>query len=235
MSGSWEKSPIDVLIAQPISGWEQVDYEWHENQLNFMLNMPKELKVARIKFPEPIIDGSREKAKQTAISNGAHWLFFCDTDLQIPPDTLQRLISHDKDIVGGLYVRRHNPPFNEMLKFRQDGLPGIEPIRDGAYVPGSLVECDAIATGCMLIRTDVFEKIPPWKLTIDGQNANPAHFLWTENRLPNGMSEDFAFCVKARQAGVRIFCDTSIICKHKGPLKLLPSGNNGINLEFGGQ
>ena len=235
MSGSWERSPCDVLIAHHISGWELLDYEWHENQLQFMLNLPKELKVARYKFPEPIIDGSRDKAKDMAIQNGARWLFFHDTDLQIPPDTLQRLMSHNLDMVGGLYVRRHNPPFNEMLRFRTDGLPGIEPIRDGNYQPGSLVECDAVATGCLLIKTEVFERIPPWKLIIDDQPTKPTHFLWTENRLPNGMSEDFAFCVRARQAGVKVFCDTSIICKHKGPLKLLPSGNNGINLEFGGQ
>lgn len=197
--------------------------------------MPVGLKIARQRFPEPVIDISRDKAKDLAIQLGAKWLFFHDADLIIPPDTLSRLMLHNLDIVGGLYVRRHNPPFNEMLRFRPDGQPGIVPIRDGEYQPGSLVECDSIATGCMLIKTDAFERIPPAQIIIDGQPARPQHFLWTEYRQPNGMSEDFAFCTRARKAGVRVFCDTSIQCKHLGPIKFVPGNNNNINLEFVGQ
>jgi hypothetical protein len=198
------------------------------------LQMPKGLKVQRQRFPEPVIDVSRDKAKELAIQLGAQYLFFCDTDLHMPPDVIPRLISHDKDIVGGLYVRRHNPPFNEMLRFKdKNGFQGLEPIRDGEYKQGELVECDAIATGCMLIKTSVFEKIPPFQMTIDGIQARPQHFLWTEYRLPGGASEDFSFCQKARKAGVQIFCDTSIVLRHQGPLKLLPSFNNSISLEFG--
>jgi len=187
-------------------------------------------------MPEPVIDISRDKAVQLAIQQGARWLFFWDTDLILPSDALKKLLAHDKPIVGGLYVRRHNPPFNEMLKFRTDGLPGLAPIRDGEYQMGSLLEVDAIATGCMLVKTDVFEKIKPFQLTIDGVAARPAWFLWTEWRMgAGGMSEDFAFCVRARQSGIPIFCDTSIHAQHVGPMKFKPSGNNTINMAFPGE
>ena len=226
---------MDVLIATPISGAELVFYEWSENMINTWLNFPKDMKIARVRFPEPVIDISRDKAVQMAIQSGAKWLFFLDADIMAPPDTLTRLLAHDKDIVGALYVRRHNPPFNEMLRLRTDGLLGLRPIQDGEYEPGSLVEVDAIATGCMLIKTEVFDKVKPFQLTIDGQPARPAYFLWTEWRVNPGMSEDFSFCVRARQSGIQIFCDTSIQAKHIGPIKFVPSGNNTLQVEFMGQ
>ena len=216
-----------------ISGWEVVPYEW--SMQTTQLEVPQGMKYTKIRMPEPCVDISRDKAVQISIQQGAKWIFFHDTDLIVPPDTIKKLLAHDKPIVGGLYVRRHNPPFNEMLKFRTDGLPGLAPIRDGDYVPGSLVECDAIATGCMLVKTEVFEKVQPFQITIDGQQARPAWFLWTEWRLPQGASEDFSFCMKARKSGVPIFCDTSILCSHMGPLKFKPSGNNSMAIAFPGE
>ena len=229
-------SPIDVLIAVPISGAEYVYYEWSERTTDMIMNIPQGLKVGRQRFPEPCIDISRDKAVNMAIQVGARWLFFLDSDVIVPPNTLERLIAHNKEIVGGLYVRRHNPPFNEMLKFRTDGQPGLRPVQDGEYQPGSLLEVDAIATGCMLIRTDVFDKVQPYQQIIDGQPARGMWFLWTEWRTINGVgySEDFSFCTKARQHGIKIYCDTSIKCKHQGPIRFVPSGTNNLQIEFAG-
>lgn len=186
-----------------------------------------------MRFPEPVIDVSRDKAVKIAIQRGARWLFFIDSDVVAPVDTLERLIAHNKPIVGGLYVRRHNPPFNEMLRQMPNGM--LRPIQDGEYTPGELVSCDAIATGCMLIDTQIFEKMQPYNIVVDGQQVYPQWFFWTENRLPLGRSEDFSFCGKARQFGIEIFCDTSIVCKHIGPIKFLPSFSNSLNIEFMGQ
>ena len=234
MSGAWERNPADVLIAIPISGAENTFYEWSDNTAEFLKALPQGLKVIRQRFPEPCIDISRDKAVQMAIQSGAKWLFFLDSDVIVPPDTLERLIAWNKDVVGGLYVRRHNPPFNEMLRFNPNG-PGLKPIMDGEFADGDLIECDAIATGCMLIKTEVFERLRPFQITIDGQPARPQFFLWTEYRLPGGSSEDFSFCIRARQQGIQIFCDTSIKCKHAGPIKFIPSGNNTIGFEFMGE
>lgn len=232
MSGFWEKNPIDVLIATPISGSEVVYYEWMDQYVNHWLSIPEGLRVARAKFPEPCIDIVRDKAVQVALQNGTNWLFFLDSDVIVPPNTLTRLISHNLPIVAGLYVRRHNPPFNEMLKLRQDGMFGLRPIMDGEYADGSLVECDAVGTGCVLIRTDVFSKVKPFQQTIDGKPARPQYFMWTESRIQPGFSEDFAFFIKCREAGIPVYCDTAIKARHVGPVKFVPSGNNGISLEF---
>ncbi len=231
----WEKNSIDVLICTAISGSELMFYECAEARTNMTMNFPKDLKVVQMKFPEPCIDITRDKAVQIAIQNGARWIWFLDSDIICPPDTLQRLIAHDKPIVGGLYVRRHFPVFSEMLRFRKDGVQGLEPIKDGEYVPGELVECDTLATGCTLYRTDVFSRVPPHQITIDGQQARPAWFLWTEWRLPVGLSEDFEWGSRCSRHGIKSYCDTSIVLRHAGPVKLLPSFNGSLNLEFMGQ
>lgn len=234
LSGIWERQVSDILIATPVSAAELVFHEWHEGMVNQIVDIPRGLKVARQRFPEPMVDIARDKAVAMAMAIGARWLWFLDADIIPPKDTLLRLINHDKPIVGGLYVRRHNPPFNEMLRFSPGAPNMLRPIQDGEYVPGELVECDAIATGCMLLNTELFEKIKPRSIIIDGNQGRPRWFLWEEWNLPNGMSEDFSFCVWARKQGVPIYCDTSIQCRHLGPIKFLPGGGPGINLEFMG-
>jgi hypothetical protein len=233
MSGSWERAPIDVLIATMITGAETMYHEVSEATMNSMMQIPQGLKVLRLKFPEPVIDVARDKAARVAMMNGARWLFFTDSDIIMPPDTLQRLIAHDKPIVGGLYARRHHPPFNEMLRLTPEGQ--LAPLQAGQFTPGELVSCDAVATGCMLVRTDVFDRIKPFKMTIDGVECPPAWFLWTVDRLPPPTySEDFSFCVRAKQSGIDVFCDTSIVCKHVGPMRISPDLGAGAQMEFMG-
>jgi hypothetical protein len=235
VSGNWERNPVDVLVATMISGAETVFHEFSENLKNMWANLPPGLKVAVAKFPEPVIDISRNKAAQVALNSGARWLWFLDSDILPPVDALKRLIEADKPIVGGLYVRRHNPPFNEMLRLRPEG--GLRPINDGEYVPGSLVECDAVATGCLLIRTEVFEKMRPHQLMIDGRPSVglPSWFLWTESRVQPGFSEDFDFCVWAKQQGIPIFCHTAVRCEHMGPVRFYPTGNGQLGFRFPGE
>lgn len=234
MGGYWERNPPDIFIAIPVSGAESVYYEWADQATQMALNIPHGMKVARARFPEPCIDITRNKAVRTAIQLGARWLFFLDSDIIPPNDVIARLISRNKPIVAGLYVRRHNPPFNEMLRLRTDGIVGLRPIQDGEYKDGDLVECDAVATGCLLIETWVFERIRPFTMTIDNRPANPSYFLWTESRIGPGFSEDFSWCLRARECGFRIYCDTSVKCKHLGPVKFINANNNGINIEWMG-
>jgi 2-polyprenyl-3-methyl-5-hydroxy-6-metoxy-1,4-benzoquinol methylase len=66
-------------------------------------------------------------------------------------------------------------------------------------VGNPLIECDAVATGCLLIHRSVLEKIPaPWFEYEAGGN-----------------SEDLTFCDKAKfEYGFPIFADISTICGH---------------------
>jgi hypothetical protein len=200
---AWAGRKCEILIAIPSVG--TVNMEWALNFAILLREAPANTFVATA--PEPMIDVAREKLGEIAVSVGAHHVFFLDSDIVTPPDVINRLLKHDLPFVSGLYVRRHHPPFNEMLRKHPDG---YQPIADGEYEKGALVSCDAVGLGCSLVKTDVFKDIErPW-------------FRWTEHSAQRGASEDFYFCKKVRATGFKIHCDTSIGCKHIGTFKWLP-------------
>jgi hypothetical protein len=69
---------------------------------------------------------------------------------------------------------------------------------------GSFFEVDAFGGGCMLMKREVLERIKdPW-------------FEFTEKN-----SEDFNFCIKAKEGGLKLLCDSRVLCTHMGPPKLI--------------
>lgn len=194
----------DVLIAIPHSGLA-VNLEWAINFASLWKHAPTHTKL--LLMPEPQIDVARNKAVAMALQIAAKHIFFLDSDVHPPNDAITRLLSHKLQIVSGLYPRRQKPPQNQM--YRREGSV-LKSIEEGTYEPGSLVECDAIGLGCVLIEVEILRKMgAPW-------------FRWTDSYLMGGVSEDLYFCEKARDAGVKIFVDTSIVCRHSGLIKWLP-------------
>ena len=70
------------------------------------------------------------------------------------------------------------------------------------------VEVDLVGTGVMLIRRTVFETMEaPW-------------FVANER---SGGDEDTNFCLRARDLGLRIMCNTSVPCGHITAMSVTPS------------
>jgi len=126
-------------------------------------------------------------------------LLFMDTDMTFPPDTIKKLMDHNKDIVSGLYFERY-APYRPMVRKRLDDGYSL-----ADYTQGGLIEVDALGTGCMLINLAVFDKLEKpyfeYRLTKSGIKET---FL----------SEDIVFCERVRETGIQIFCDTTIRCGH---------------------
>jgi len=201
-----------LLIAIPHSGLT-VNLEWALNFAAIWKNAPVKTKI--VLLPEPQIDVARDKAVEVALSLGAKHLLFLDSDIHPPRDVIAKLLARNLPIVSALYARRQNPPWNQMLRRSADGYK-FTPIEEGTYEAGSLVECDAVGFGCVLIDMHVFKSLErPW-------------FRWTEYYAIGGISEDFNFCTKAKRAGFKVFVDTNVVCKHSGLIKWLPS--KGMNL-----
>jgi len=163
--------------------------------------------------PEPQIDVAREKIAETALNMNAKYIFWLDTDVICPPDVIQRLMRHKQSFVSGLYARRYYPCWNEMLLKGKDdkGNEGYVSIPEGGYEKGSVVQCDVVGFGCVLMETDMLKDMEkPW-------------FRWSEHAAIRGRSEDFFFCEKARRSGYKLYVDTSVVCRHMGPVRILPS------------
>lgn len=82
----------------------------------------------------------------------AKWLMFVDSDVFLPADAVNRLMSHDVDIVTGVYWMKTQPPQPVIYKTVGDGpIWKIKP-QDG------LLEIGGAGLGCCLINMKVFDR-----------------------------------------------------------------------------
>ncbi len=153
-------------------------------------------------------DMARNVACKTALGLGAQWVFFYDSDIIPPRNSLLRLLAHRQPIISGVYYRR-SPPHGLPVMIRN----GVGWITD--YIPGSVIEVDLVGAGCLLIHRSVLENLPEHR-------PGKPYFDWRvdlQGLIPNGeaLSEDFTFCRAAQQKlGIKILVDTSIECFHAG-------------------
>ena len=127
------------------------------------------------------------------------WMLFLDSDMTPPRDIIPKLLETHRDIVSALCVTR-KPPYRPCVGFvdPDDGLRTTPLSEYGG--PDPVKEVEWVGAGCVLIRRRVFESMEP---------------LWFE-ATPEDQGEDSAFCLKARAAGFKIFCDTSQWVGHIG-------------------
>ena len=133
------------------------------------------------------------------VVNGFDYLFAVDGDVTFAPDTLKKMINHDKDLVSGIYRQRLPEQHIEIYDLNQKRM-NIEDI----YEKG-LVEIGGCGFGCVLIKRKVFQDI--------GYPQFEYHHALDHN---NTISEDTDFCKKAMSKGFKLWCDTSILCGHIG-------------------
>lgn len=136
-----------------------------------------------------IVAEARNRCVELAREHRADHLLFLDSDMVFPRTTLQRLLAHDKDIVGATYPKRVAP--HNVLGA---SLPNARIERDGA-----LVEMRHVPTGCLLIRMSVFDALPglSFRFRMDPDTGAL-------------VGEDYDFCDRARSAGFTIWCDTTL-------------------------
>jgi hypothetical protein len=143
------------------------------------------------------------------------FMFMVDTDMSFPNDTLDRLLEHDKDIVGGLcfttdpFLSKVTPTI-AVLCPTEDGKNSLEPLWD--YPLDSLVPCDATGAACMLVKRSAAERIREAK---GRDHPMPwfAHGMHGSTRI----GEDIAFCLTARALGIEVWVDTSLAIGHVKP------------------
>jgi len=119
-----------------------------------------------------------------------HW-FMCDDDMIYEPDTINKLLECCCDIVGGLYKTKYE---NKEYVLESDEFNNYEPFK-----------AKAIGGGLLLVRTDVFKKIPqPW-----------FGYKWYKNGMVE-MTNDWYFCEKAIKNNFKVWCQPNVKAKHIG-------------------
>jgi len=138
------------------------------------------------------------------VVKGFDYLFSVDSDISFPSNTLERLLSHDVDVVSGLYIQR-KPGLHILEIYEPNENGGVVNMPYPKLKGRNLVEVAGCGFGCALVKAEVLRDIgyPQFK-----------YYSAIEHR--NTVSEDVDFCKKARDKGFKIWADPNVLCSHTG-------------------
>lgn len=149
-----------------------------------------------------------------AIAAKCTHIFFVDDDMALAPDTLTRLLEHDKDIVSGLYLNRSYPHRPVIFDYDWNDSYKVHRVHYLKENEKGLIEVEACGFGCVLIKIDVFNQLEKPYVRL-GE-------LRSDRR-----NEDTGFCHRVRKLGIKIFCDLDIVAGHIGVSTFWPNRIDG--------
>ena len=165
---------------------------------------------------ESNVNRARNTCASKFLSGDATHLMFVDADIKFNPTDVVKLLTHDKDIVGGIYPQKTLPP--KMV---------VNTIDNGKR-EGNLIEVGTIGTGFMLIKRTVFEKLieegaTPYNDQMELINNNQYDFFQcTIDSRGRYLTEDWSFCRRWRQVGGEVWADLDVALEHVGYFRFQP-------------
>lgn len=186
---------MKILIAIPTS--REIDIQCAAS----LIGMKRKGKIGVFAPQSYAIDASRNLIVEHALEIGYDYILWVDSDMILPKNTLLRLLSHNKDIVSGVYsykvINGENAVVKRYSKTEEDTYEDVslKEIRETK----ELMLVDGIGFGCVLTKVDIFNKIEqPWF------------------RYDKDLGEDIFFCRKAQETGIEIFVDPTVKAGHVG-------------------
>jgi hypothetical protein len=111
---------------------------------------------------------------------------------------LLELARWDKDAVSAVYCHRDKATPKPVVYVKKESDPTGVIHHSILSIPHGLFRVDAFGFGAVLIKRDVFERVPrPWFKGHEG-------------------GEDIGFCRKAREHGIELWCDGRYWLAHLG-------------------
>jgi hypothetical protein len=160
------------------------------------------------------VDQGRNLMASEALRDGFDETMWIDTDIGFEPEAVEKLRSHKQPIVAGLY------PQPAARSLACELMPGTDKVIFGE--DGGLIEIKYAAAGFLYVRREAYEKIRD-QLKLPLCNTRFGKGVWpffqahaVEDDSPTSkvrhryLTEDFAFCHRARLVGLKIMADTSV-------------------------
>jgi cellulose synthase/poly-beta-1,6-N-acetylglucosamine synthase-like glycosyltransferase len=154
------------------------------------------------KSNQAYIAESQEMLRQAAIKGGYDYLIMIESDIRVPFDIIERLLSHQKQVVSAPYFINHGHESHLMLQqIEQTG----DTVRftlnedngfDILQVDGKLKKVYACGFGCIAIHKTVLEKVK---------------FRWEEGADTHS---DSIFAADLNYMGIPMYLDTQLLCDH---------------------
>ena len=163
-------------------------------------------------------DSLVSRARNTAISEflktDCDYLFTLDDDISLPEEALVKLVDADKNLIGGFY--RLKQAFDE----DDDNAFAVRWGESGELKMDDIVEVQYVSSGCVLYKRSFIEDMVKqhpelhYKNNVDGEDRWALYqpFIYKEEYL----SEDWAFCQRAKDKGYKIWLHGGVRCDHFG-------------------
>ena len=141
-------------------------------------------------------------------------LFSVDDDIDVPGDSIIKLVEADKDIIAGLYRLKSLSYYAPAVRLQDSS----EVAWREALKRQGIEEAIYVSTGCMMVKrevfTDLINKYPELTYTRN-VTGDPAWGLYMPYiHTWECLSEDWAFCQRAIDKGYKIFVHCGIQCAH---------------------
>ena len=191
-------------------------------------------------FNESLIQRARNLLAQHFLKSNATHLMFIDADIRFNPEQIFPMLEADKDIICGIYPKKEinwttvkmamdaNVP-NDQLKFHTGAfVVNLVDYQTEVTVPiNEPVEIWNGGTGFMLVKREVFEnligKVPTYLNNVldmtnkeNGETINEFFATSIEDDTRILLSEDYYFCKKAREHGMKVWAAPWVQLAHIG-------------------
>lgn len=150
----------------------------------------------------------RETLVDKFLETDADYLFFLDDDTIPMLDAIEKLLLMDKDIATGITWGKRADEINKPMIGYQNPINGA-PQWDTNWVWPDIFQIDVCGLSCCLIKRKILESL------------DKPRFLWNwKYRHKDGgvtevyQGEDIFFCIKAREAGFEVWCNSDVRCQH---------------------
>lgn len=150
----------------------------------------------------------RNASAKAAVEAGDDVDYVCwvDDDVLLPPQAFARLLRDGEDFVTGILFQKVSPfyPLISRWNVEKDGFNPLEKWPENTMLP-----IDGCGFGICVTSTNLLRKIQ----ALPGFEKDG----WFNQIMdPRGVafSEDFSFCLRAKEAGVQPYCDTAVLADH---------------------
>jgi hypothetical protein len=234
-----------LFIAVPIYGMVEPNFflSWSRLLANWNLNV-----AIYPHLGDSLVSRARNHCTRMFLESDCTHMLFIDSDLTFSVDQINRLMTHDEEVVGGMYWKKSEGD--------PQGVWNLIPDRE--IMPNGLLRAGYIGTGFLRIARSVFEKMiasfgdemayrldPDQKqLEYDFWHVGP--YKYADGRPTRYLSEDWWFCQKWMDLGGKCWLDLGVQLAHSGsatyPLKTqqdkifkrVPAAKAAESLEQGG-
>lgn len=220
-----------IFLAWPSTGQREDFHMYLLRDLQDRYGEVLELKLPDMCIHRVFHDFARNEMVEEFLASDCDVMWMLDSDVSPPPHVLD-LVAHHYDkwqVAGAPYPIANIAPGQDNFGINWTVYKGVDfdkanPNVRGIYMsdlpPEGQEFVDALATGCLFIKKEVFSKM------------NKPYFEFKFNSESRRISEgeDLGFALKCHDLGIQFFVDYSMVCGHQKRVNLLEMSNYAMRM-----